>query len=86
MGKVFSHEKLSETLEISECKDGWWLYDTTRGMNLSMKAKTKDSAFVEALHYYQKRLKEVETNYTELKGKVDSFVSQFCEEDEQSLY
>jgi len=50
-------------------------------MNLSMKAKTKDDAFVEALTYYQKRLKQVEGYYSSLKARVDVFVESFVEED-----
>ena len=73
---------LSDTLHLADCHDGFWLYDDTRGMNLSMKAKTKDDAFVEALMYYQRRLKQVEEWYSSLKSKVDQFVGQFAEEDQ----
>lgn len=34
MAKCVNHEKLTATIEISECNDGWWLWDKTRGMNL----------------------------------------------------
>lgn len=60
MGKVIEHKKLTETLGITECADGFWLYDKTRGMNLAMKEKTAQDAFVKALSYYQERLKVVE--------------------------
>jgi len=79
--KAISNVDLSETLHLSECRDGFWLYDDTRGMNLAMRAKTKDEALVDALNYYQRRLKEVEAEYRILKGRVDSFVSQFNEDD-----
>ena len=82
MGKTISSAVLSETLCISECTDGFWLYDKTRGMNLAMRAKTKDDAFVRALIYYQDRLQRIEAEHTILKTKVDIFVSQFIEEDE----
>ena len=81
MSKAISSVLLSETLTITLCNDGYWLYDTTRGMNLSMHAKTEQAAFVEALTYYQERLGEVESNYKNLSIKVDAFVSQFVEED-----
>lgn len=74
--------RLSDTLTVSEQKDGFWLYDSTRGMNLSIRAKTKDAAFVEALTYYQNRLKTVEREYAALKSKVDEFVEQFVEKEE----
>lgn len=37
MGKHINSTKLTETLTLSECSDGFWLYDKTRGMNLSMR-------------------------------------------------
>lgn len=77
--------KLSETLVLSEftfgCNHGFWLYDKTRGMNLSMQAKTETDAFVEALTYYQRRLAEVEKKHSELSKKVSAFVDQFTEEE-----
>jgi len=75
----------SKTIELCEYESGghtgFWLYDTTRGFNLAMRAKTEREAFVEALHYYQKRLTEVERNYNNLQGRVNEFVSQFVEEE-----
>jgi hypothetical protein len=75
--KVISQVQLSETLSLTECPDGFWLYDKTRGMNLSMRAKTPQDAFVEALRYYQNRLGDVEREHYALTAKVDAFVSQF---------
>lgn len=81
MGKTIAVTQLSEKLHLAECTDGFWLYDETRGMNLAMKAKTDVAALVDALKYYQVRLSSVESDYKQLKSKVDQFVSQF-EEDE----
>ena len=81
--------KLSETLSLCEYTSpksghfGFWLYDTTRGMNLSMRAKTSTDAFVEALTYYQRRLSEMEKSYWGPKWQVDFFLSQFVEESEE---
>lgn len=76
-------EKLSATLTLThEDKTGFWLYDKTRGMNLSMRAKSSTDAFVEALTYYQKRLMTVEQQHKELSAKVDAFVAQFAEPEE----
>lgn len=80
MSNVISRTVLSSTLGLTECKDGYWLYDKTRGMNLSMRAKTPQDAFVEALHYYQERLREVETNHAALRTKVIAFVGDFVED------
>jgi hypothetical protein len=80
--KPISHVELSPTLSLSESHDGFWLYDKTRSMNLSMRAKSAQAAFVDALSYYQERLQHVEKEHATLKGKVDAFVGQFCEDDE----
>ena len=80
MSKLISSTTLCDTLELSECSDGFWLYDETRGMNLSMSAKSSTDAFVEALTYYQNRLREVEQEHIILKKKVYAFVDQFIEE------
>lgn len=80
--------KLSKTLSLSEYQSpksghfGFWLYDETRGMNLSMRAKTERDAFVEALHYYQLRLANVEKEHASLTDKVNTFVAQFIEDPE----
>lgn len=79
MAKVISSTKLSDTLVLTLCGDGYWLYDDTRSMNLSMRAKTETDAFVEAITYYQRRLTEVETAYKSLDAKVTHFVDQFKE-------
>ena len=69
--------RFDETLAITECKDGFWLYDKTRGMNLSMRAKSKDDAFFEALKYYQRRLLEVEGSLRDLSLRINNFVDSF---------
>lgn len=80
MGKLVQKIPLdSETLSLCECTDGFWLWDETREINLSMRAKTPTAAFVEALHYYQRRLKDVESAYGSLKASVDTFVATHCE-------
>lgn len=79
MRPAIKNTVLNDTLTLSECHDGFWLYDKTRGMNLSMRAKTQTDAFVEALTYYQSRMSEVETEYRTLRGLVDAFVSNFTE-------
>lgn len=81
MSKHIHTDKLTPTLRLSECTDGFWLYDTTRGMNLSMRAKTPQDAFVECITYYQKRLSHVETAHRDLSAKVNNFVEQFTTED-----
>lgn len=77
---------LSDKLHLADCHDGFWLYDDTRGMNLSMRAKTKDDAFVEAITYYQNRMIEVERELASLKSKVNSFISQFSDDESDCDY
>lgn len=76
------HTKLSDTLDLSDCLDGFWLYDKTRGMNLSMRAKTEQAAFIECITYYQNRLIEVESKLDSLQSKVNAFVGQFVEDED----
>ena len=78
--------KYDETLKLAECPDGFWLYDTTRGMNLSMRSPTKDYALFNALKYYQIKLLEKEIELTELKEKVNIFVDQFVEEQPEEIF
>ena len=66
----------NETISLSQGKDGFWLYDTTRGMNLAMRATTEQQAFVEAITYYQNRLMTIEKDYRSLKTLVETFVDQ----------
>ena len=86
MSKVISSKVLNKTLTLTECTDGFWLYDFTRSKNLSMRAKTEEAAYVEALEYYQRRLQEVENSYASLKAKVDHFVGQAVDDEEDSHY
>lgn len=75
------HQELSPTLELSEYTNpkngsyGFWLYDTTRGMNLAMRAKTSTDALVQAIHYYQRRVLQVELDLRNINEQVDKFVS-----------
>ena len=77
MKKPISFTELSDSLQISEHHDGFWLWDDTRGMNLAMRAKSRDAAFTDALEYYQDRLKTVEAEHAALLAKVNSFLTQF---------
>ena len=73
--------ELSGTLSLSTYRNGIWLYDKTRGMNLAMRATTEREALVNALQYYQRRLTNVEQKYDALKEKVDAFVDKFKEDE-----
>jgi len=80
-GKKNDISELSPTLSLIERRDGFWLWDETRKMNLSMKAKTPTDALVEALTYYQNRLAKVEQEHRDLRNKVDGFLAQFPQDE-----
>lgn len=82
MGKAIESIKLTDNLTMSECTDGYWLYDYTRGMNLSMRAETKEEAFVEAITYYQKRTKKVEADLKNLNKSVSDFINSMSDDNE----
>ncbi len=77
---VFKNETIILTKDTNN--DEFWLYGTTRGMNLSMRAKTEINAFVEALTYYQKRLSKVENELNSLNTKVEDFIAGFTQDEE----
>lgn len=71
------------SIQLTEIKNkGWWLWDETRGMNLSMEAKSKEEALFDALAYYQTRLLKVEKDYKSLSIKVDNFLANFRDGDD----
>jgi hypothetical protein len=80
--------KLSETLTLTEYKSGghagFWLFDSTCGMNLAMRAESERAAFIKALNYYQRRVDILYMEHTSLKVKVDSFISQIMEDKDDS--
>lgn len=73
--KAISQIKLTDTLTISECIDGFWLYDLLQSCNISMKAKTERDALVEGLKYYQSRYNKLENEYRVLNNNVQKFIS-----------
>ncbi len=82
MSKVVRKVFKIDTLSLHECNDGYYLYDYVVGMNISMRAKTEQDAYIEALLYYQKRLVEVKKDYKTLNDKVEGFLSQFDKDDD----
>ena len=81
MSKVIRKVFKIDTLSLHECTDGYYLYDYVVGVNISMRAKTEQDAYIEALLYYQRRLVEVKTDYKTLNDKVETFLSQFGDYD-----
>ncbi len=70
--------------EEKPCGDfGWWLYDEVFGMNLAMRAKSKEKALIEALAWYQERFLKERSEHRKLRKKVNTFLDQFSEEDDE---
>lgn len=82
MGKVIRKIFKIDTLSLHECTDGYYLYDYIVGMNLSMKAKTEQDAYIEALLYYQKDLAKIKADYETLINKVWDFIDQIKPKDD----
>lgn len=76
------HPSTKELITLSNCTDGWWLWDHSRGMNLAMKEESERQSFISAIGYYQDRLTKVEREYNDMAQKVEHFVEQFKEKDE----
>lgn len=77
MSKAIRTVFKNDTLSLHECTDGYWLYDYVIGWNIVARAKTEQEAFIEALMYYQEKLKQTKTELEALSNKVDNFISQF---------
>lgn len=75
-----------DTLSLHECRDGYWLYDYVIGMNIAVRAKTEQDAYIEALLYYQRTLLQEKAEHKALSGKVNSFLSQFESEEMRPEY
>lgn len=76
----------NETITLTKCSKGFWLYDHTRGMNLSMGSSSENEAFVEAITYYQKRLMKVECDYKSLVNKVNNFITNVSSEEDIEIF
>ena len=55
-------------------KQGFWLWDETRKMNLSMHAVSEQAAFVECIMYYQKRLSSIESIHFAMQSRLHAFM------------
>lgn len=79
--KIFKNDNFS----LSECNDGFYLYDYIAKMNIVMRAKNEQEAYMQALLYYQKKLSILKSNHEDLQGKVQTFISQFVDENENEI-
>lgn len=65
----------------AEREGRFYLYDEYHGVNLSIGATTEWDAFIETIDYYRCQLIKYKALYNVLNDKVDSFVSQFIDEE-----
>jgi hypothetical protein len=79
MAKAIRNVFKIETFSLVECNDGYYLWDGVVEMNISMRAKTEQDACIKGLLYYQKRLSVLKADYKDLSSKVETFVAQFVE-------
>lgn len=78
------HLTISECHPDSECRtNNWWLYDTRAGINIGMREKSRDEAFVEAIEYWAKRALAAEQSHSQIKSIVDTFVGHFVEAEDE---
>ena len=64
----------TDTLHMTEGDHGdkgFWLWDKAWGGNLSMRADSERSAFIEVVEYYQNRLTEIESENKEMKKDIE---------------
>lgn len=72
---VFENEQIQVYLG-----EGYWLWDKTRKMNLSMRAETERDAYTEALRYYSRRLKYMEEALQKYRKCVSDIIGAFDED------
>jgi hypothetical protein len=83
MAKAIRNVFKLDTISLYECNDGYYLYDYVVRMNISMRAKTEQDACIEALLWYQKKLASSKLDYKTLNDKVENFVSQFVDREDE---
>jgi hypothetical protein len=52
-------------------------------MNIGMRAKTRDEAFVEAIEFWAERASAAERAYASIKAQVDEFVGKFADPEDK---
>ena len=82
MGKFIRQVFKIDTFNLVECTDGYYLWDTVIGYNIATHAKTERDAYIEALLHYQRRYDKLRNEYNILDAKVESFLSQFNEDED----
>ncbi len=79
MGKAIRNIFKTDTLILTECTDGYYLFDKVAGFNIAIHAKTEQQALINGLNYYQRFHSQLKKDYEELNNKVENFLSQFSD-------
>ena len=90
--KPISSVRLNQHLTLSECHpdlecrvNSWWLYDDRAygtGMNIGMRTKTRDEAFLEAIEFWAERARKTENALASLQAQVKGFFDYLPQRDE----
>lgn len=73
--RALKHIELTDKLTLSECDDGFWLYDYDAEMNLSMRANSEREALLEAITYYKSKAKELKRILDKQDKAIEQFIS-----------
>jgi hypothetical protein len=82
MGKPIRNVFKTDTLTLTECTDGYYLWDKVEGFNIAIHAKSEQQALIDGLDYYQRYHSKLKKEYKELNDKVESFLCQFSGDDD----
>lgn len=82
MGKVIKNVFKTNTLTLTECTNGYYLWDTVAGFNISIHAKSEQQALIDGLEYYQRYHSKLKKEHKELNDKVENFLCQFDKEED----
>jgi len=82
MGKAIRNVFKTDTLTLTECTDGYYLWDKVAGFNIAIHAKSEQQALIDGLDYYQRYHSKLKKEYKELNDKVESFLCQFNREED----
>jgi len=82
MGKVIRNVFKSDTLTLTECTDGYYLWDKVAGFNIAIHAKSEQQALIDGLDYYQRYHSKLQKEHKELINKVESFLCKFERDDD----
>lgn len=78
--KALIQEKLTDTLTLSQCIDGYWIYDAQLGYNTAMHCKTEREAFISTINDYKERLIALKNTNKVLMVASKNFLESVAEE------